>query len=119
MVLMAVVPAGSCSAPGGGGSNSELAAVRPAGQSAGVGHLAPRDRGGARRHGYRRRQAGQGSRRARMGVPAMSSGSVADASILPEIPSASTNIPVIMVAEHVAAHRARQRAARPAMAGAS
>ena len=31
--------------------------------------------------------------------------SVADASILPEIPSANTNIPVIMVAEHVAARR--------------
>jgi len=43
--------------------------------------------------------------------------SVADASILPEIPSANTNIPVIMVAEHVAARRAQQRAARHAMAG--
>jgi choline dehydrogenase-like flavoprotein len=43
--------------------------------------------------------------------------SVADASILPEIPSANTNIPVIMVAEHVAARRAPQRAARHAMAG--
>jgi choline dehydrogenase len=45
--------------------------------------------------------------------------SVADASILPEIPSANTNIPVIMVAEHVAARRTPQRTARHAMAGAS
>jgi len=45
--------------------------------------------------------------------------SVADASVLPEIPSANTNIPVIMVAEHVAARRAPQRAARQALAGAS
>src|SRR5215831_16743514 len=74
MVLMAVVPAGSCSAPGGGGSNSELAAMRPAGQSAGVGHLAPRERGGARCHGCRRGQAGQGLHRAWIAVPAMSSG---------------------------------------------
>ncbi|HEY1343561.1 MAG TPA: GMC oxidoreductase [Streptosporangiaceae bacterium] len=43
--------------------------------------------------------------------------SVADASILPEIPSANTNIPVIMVAEHVAARRTPQRAARHALAG--
>jgi choline dehydrogenase-like flavoprotein len=43
--------------------------------------------------------------------------SVADASILPEIPSANTNIPVIMVAEHVAAHRTPQRASRHALAG--
>jgi len=46
MVLMAVMPAGIGPRAPGGGSNSELAPVRPAGQSAGVGHLAPRDRGG-------------------------------------------------------------------------
>jgi choline dehydrogenase len=44
--------------------------------------------------------------------------SVADASILPEIPSANTNIPVIMVAEHVAARRRSRRGTRHAMAGA-
>jgi choline dehydrogenase len=45
--------------------------------------------------------------------------SVADASILPEIPSANTNIPVIMVAEHVAARRRSRPGTRHAMAGAS
>ena len=40
MVLMAVIPAGIGPRAPGGGSNSELAAVRRAGQSAGVGQLA-------------------------------------------------------------------------------
>jgi choline dehydrogenase-like flavoprotein len=44
--------------------------------------------------------------------------SVADASILPEIPSANTNIPVIMVAEHVAARRGSRQGTRHALAGA-
>jgi len=44
--------------------------------------------------------------------------SVADASILPEIPSANTNVPVIMVAEHVAARRRSRPGTRHAMAAA-
>src|SRR5262249_2639022 len=43
--------------------------------------------------------------------------SVADASILPGIPSGNTHIPVIMVARHVAARRAPPPAARHPIAG--
>ncbi len=45
-------------------------------------------------------------------VPDVPGLSVVDASVLPDVPSANTNIPTVMVAEHVA--RMRTRAAEPA-----